>query len=1486
MATLGEKIKKLRNEKNLTQEELAEQIFVTRTAISKWEQDKGYPSIESLKMISKLFNVSMDQLLSEEELNKIQTSNDSSETLEESSKLKINLKKLFRKRIWIPTTSVLGFFTLVLTIGTPIAEQYRNTLNTEIFNLESTRIERDETADADLEYYKSHYVKKDENGNPLYVTDASGYKHQVYDDEALFNQDQIKAKQVQREGTTILWNNKNAFPLSESQKLSLFSQSSCNIVLSGSGSGWAMNKYTDSQPINDFKQALEQVGYSVNSTLWNFYKSGDGKSYRRSDTFKINEVPWNKYTSEVKNSFSEYGDAAIIVLSRRAGEWYPSNTTPDATNNTGDSKLVGADTVNGDYFDLSQEEIDMIDNVIDAKKKGTFKKVIVLINTANSINFRYLNTKKNDIDSCIWIGQPGTEGINEIANIIKGTSIPSGHLSDTFLMDCQSAPAAQNAIYQKYNNVSGQPWKSDTRNTELFQSTYLIYQENIYVGYKYYETRYEDAVLNQGNASSNVGIRNSKNQWKYNEEVAYPFGFGESYTTFAYENFTCTENKDGDYNGSVDVKNTGTSKGQDAVQFYLQRPYTDYDKTNGIENAAVNLVGFVKTDTINPGQTKRVETIIEGDKFATYDDMNKKTYILEKGNYYVTASSDSHNAINNILAKKGKTPQNTNNVMDEEGNANLVAEFNIQKDDFTKYSKTKTNNSITNRFDDVNWNTYSNKDEVEITYLSRKDWQSTYPKQKYNLSVNAAMLKDLGWDEILEANPEDKMPKYGQKNGLNLADLIGKDFNDPMWDILLDQLTLDEQIYFLSSAYWGTPNISSINKPYEKTGDGPLGLRKKYLNWDHYVMNFPIAPLLSATYNKVLMQEVGTLKGEDMLHCGFTGMYGPGGNIHRSAYGGRNYEYYSEDGYLSGQCLKYESLGISSTGCYVNVKHFALNDQETNRHGVGIWSREQGIREIYLEAFEPAVTEGKCLGLMSSFTRFGTKWSGAHRGLLTDVLRGEWDYKGYVISDCSWRKYMGVADGVMAGNDNILYENPDRTQYYQAKENATLAQAIRLSTKRVLYVAVNSNAMNGLDSNAKIVNVIGWWEYTLWTLDVVFVLLTILSTVMLIISIKKPSWSQYEPILTEKDKKKLKKRRKILAISIPTSLILVVATTLCIVLIPPRENNVTSSGSLPPLTDLTEPVDSKYLTNTLKIEAEHLIPINSKPSYKITNKTADSLKDMNPETYGTTPPSGDNMIDHINNVEAYEIDVFSPAATDKAEIYFSLAGSDIKQKNKVSAAIDSIIVNGIEQNASEIDSSSVCTTLTKWYAADSARGARLNLVAGYNKIRINPNIGCSLNFDYIEIKSDQKLTRYDVLEAENNFAMKEGVDTSANPPISGVSGWGKRTSGSASGGAFAQQGQFLKFNFIYNANTARSGKLYVSCILGKDSSVTGNLNTYFTSLKINGVEQNLVGIVVKGSSWYNGYPIYVSTFNLKEGNNIIDISTGTANFSLDYISII
>ena len=967
--------------------------------------------------------------------------------------------KMFLKRsFWAMLTVYIALWLVISLVAGVILEDFKNVINSSL-GLTGYRTEIIDTGvEEDLEYFKSKYVQYNEDGSIKYVTEENGYTHQVYDDKALREAAIEKAYQVQREGTTILWNSDtNGLPLADGNKVSLFSHSSVDWVYSGFGSG--RSNTTGSK---NMKDALKNAGLSVNETLWNFYKTGAGKDYVRDGRYAINEVPWSKYTDAVKNSFGSYGDAAIIVLSRQTGE----------QSSSGDAALTGADTPSGSYYDLSTQELDMISNVIAAKKEGTFKKVIVLLNTATDIWFAPLLDFKDDIDCCLWVSQTGQMGLDEVGNILAGKSIPTGHLPDTFLMNSNSNPAVVNftpLIYTNANTIG-------IANAQ-WQSVYTIYMEGIYLGYKYFETRYEDAVMGKGNASSTAGAVNSSGNWKYSEEVAFPFGYGASYTSFAYSDYKVAQNEDGDYVVTLTVTNTGAVKGADAVQIYVQKPYTDYDVEWGIEQAAVNLAGYAKTPELEPGKSVQVTVTVRDDAFKTYDANNKKTYIREKGDYYIVAGQDAHDAINNILAAKGYTPENTNGVMDDKGNANLVNVVTFNSDDYETYSVSEqTGKPITNQFDNADWNKYALKTEGTVTYLSRNDWQATYPTQ-LKLSLSKEMLEDLSWNKDVAVNPGDKMPQYGQSRVFSLIDLKGLDYNHSSWDALLDQMTLEEQINLLAFCYHGTKAVISINKPAEATHDGPLGIRQKYkTNSSAYTMSYPNTVLLAASFNDQLAYEVGYLMGEDMLHVGVTGIYAPGANIHRSTYSGRNYEYYSEDGFLSGIMAKWQVIGIQETGCYVNMKHFALNDSESNRHGVGTWANEQSIREIYLAAFEYAVTEGDCTGIMSAFNRLGTLWCGAHKGLTTEVLRNEWGFEGFVISDCAWRDYMGVVDGVMAGCDCILYEQTNPAAYYEAENNPTIALGIRESVHRILYVIANGNAMNGFSSNTRIYEVKEWWQ--------------------------------------------------------------------------------------------------------------------------------------------------------------------------------------------------------------------------------------------------------------------------------------------------------------------------------------------------------------------------------------------------------------------------
>lgn len=1062
-----------------------------------------------------------------------------------------------KKSFYVMITTYLSIWFVISLVAGGILDSYKNTIN-EALKLEGYRTETIKEENEDTEYFKSSYVKKDEDGKPLTVTESNGYTHEVYDDEALNKKNIEKARQVQREGTTILWNSKtNGLPLNKDDKVSLFSHSSVDFAYSGAGSGYAYVKGAA-----DLKNGLTSAGLQVNTKLWDFYSkgAGSGEEYTRELKNKVNEVPWSKYGDAEKTSFATYNDAAIITISRKLGEGSVAN------GGAYDANHQSADTLSGDYFDFSAQEIKMIQEVINYKKNNVFKKVIVLLNTPTGLWLEPLMQFKDDIDSCVWVGQGGFEACNEIGNILAGNSIPSGHLVDTFVYNTRSCPAYVNAFSSIYENVD----KYNFKNIE-YQGGYIIYAENIYVGYKYYETRYEDAVLNRYNATSSKGVVSGSGNWKYSDEVAFPFGYGESYTEFEYNNYQVNKNSDGNYEVTLEVKNVGNNKGADAVQIYVQKPYTDYDIEYNLEQSAVNLAGYAKTRELDPNESEVVKIIVDDDAFKTYDDENKKTFIREKGTYYIAAGHNAHNALNNILNEKGYTPSNTNNVMDEVGDKSLVKAFSFDKDDFNTFSVSdSTNKEITNQFEQADWNKYANKSNGEVTYLSRSDWDKTYPTEVLKLSLNDKFAADLAYNKKVAANPNDKMPLYNQPHQFNLIDMRKLDYDNQAWDTLLNQLTLDEQIQLLANSYHGTPAILSIAKHKELTNDGPMGIRYKYENSSLRTMSFPSNVLLAASYNDVLAREIGELLGEDMLHSGLSGIYAPSANLHRTTYGGRSYEYYSEDGFISGIMAKEQVIGIQSKGCYVNMKHLALNDQESGRYGVATWANEQSIRETYLPAFEPAVEEGNATGIMSAFNRLGAIWSGAHSGLCNVVLREEWGFEGFVISDCAWRFYMGPVDGLMGGTDCILDENIDETPYQDAKNNPTIALKIREATHRVLYVIVNSNAMNGISSNTRIYEVKVWWQHLVTGVQIGFGVLLGISIVALVLSIIYNK--QINEYLRAKRIKKLTKKNenasnpeyvrkhkiKIIAISIP--IVGIVAATIG-TLTPLLINNCPSSSS-------------------------------------------------------------------------------------------------------------------------------------------------------------------------------------------------------------------------------------------------------------------------------------------------------------------------------------
>ena len=846
--------------------------------------------------------------------------------------------------------------------------------------------------------------------------------------------------QVEAEGAALLMNN-GALPLAAGSKVSTLSTSSVSMVYGGTGSG-----NVDASKADSLKVALEKSGFEVNPTLWDFYVSGEGSAYSRDagagetaalmGSFNIGEAPWSVYTEDVKNSISEYGDAVIITLSRIGGE--------------------GADAKE-DYLQLDQNEKDMMAAAAQMKADGKVKSIIVLINTSNALQVDFLKNNEYSVDACLWIGGVGANGTNAVTDILAGKVNPSGSLVDTYCYDNFSSPAMKNFIPVTYGGYDGQ-------NIPDYAETYLIYQEGIYVGYKYYETRYEDYVMGTGNAG----------EYAYSDDVAFPFGHGLSYTTFDYSDMAVIYNVETDqFEVTVTVTNTGSLAGKETVQVYAQSPYTDYDKENKVEKAAAQLIGFGKTDILEPGAAETITVYVDKRDLASYDTYGAKTYILDAGDYYLTVATDAHNAVNNTLAAKGYTVENTEGRMDYDGNAALTYKYVQAEFDSTTYATSANGTPITNQLSLADPNLYEGTEGQSVTWLSRNDWTGTYPSdEQIVLQLTEQLIADLQQMRYDPADYEsEEMPTLGAENGLKLVDMIGLDYDDPKWEQLLDQLSFDEMVSLIGDSFhWRMP-AESVQAPGSRDENGPQGLTVTLFGSTLGVDTtaFTSEDVMAATFNTELMYQIGNIIGNDCLAADVSCLYGPGANMHRMPYGGRNFEYYSEDGFLSGEICAAEVKGIQQKGVDVVIKHFALNDSEQDRIGLGVWVNEQAAREIYLKAYQAAFEEGGANGVMTAYTRWGAVWSGGVKGLMTNILRQEWGNNGMSITDNVITPMVTGADGVLAGTttydamlNNINAELPGY------ENDAVIVNAMREACHHNLYALANSSAMNGIGPNTTI----------------------------------------------------------------------------------------------------------------------------------------------------------------------------------------------------------------------------------------------------------------------------------------------------------------------------------------------------------------------------------------------------------------------------------
>lgn len=905
-------------------------------------------------------------------------------------------------------------------------------------------------------------------GGPRRIT-AGGDEMVVYSSdfsskrEVLQNANAVNEK-INEEGIILLKNENNALPLAKTSKISVFGKNSVNLVYGGSGSGGGNN--TGAKTIYD---SLPQAGFSYNPTLKAFYednsKSGDGRTKdpeienSGNVVLETGETPQSRYTDAVKSSYKDYNDAALIIISRIGGEGFDLPRT-----------MAGASGARNDsdhYLQLDANETELISAV--CADENAFERIVVIINCSTSMELGFLDDQSHyaynsKIEACLWIGGPGNSGIMALGRVLSGEINPSGRTVDTFARDFKSDPTWNNFG----NNLSenGDQYCIDKKNKISY---FVDYEEGIYIGYRYYETR--------GYTEQQV---NAASTW-YKQNVVFPFGYGKSYTAFDWQLSASSINSGGTLNPNenielkIKVSNVGDVAGKDVIQVYVTPPYTPHS----IEKPYVILCGFAKTRLLDGKKSSNepdyevLDIEIDPYSFASYDNNNLFTknggYVLERGEYILSIRHDSHDEVDSI-------------------SLNLPETFIYENDPHT-------NAVVKNRFEDA--------DDQLSSLLSRNDWHGTWPQKRSDAERETteeflASLKDYSHN-----NPEifEEMPKQGivyepseaelageeESKQVTLRKIIGKDYADNMWNGLLNQITVNEMINLFNNGAFQTIAINSIGKPKTTDADGPVGFTNFLRDPTVYdTCAYASECVVAATWNIELAFAMGESVGNEGIignekvdGAPYSGWYAPGINLHRSPFGGRNFEYYSEDGFLSGILASGLIQGAKSKGVYTQVKHFALNEQETHRalQGLVTWADEQSIRENYLKPFELAVKLGRTNGMMSSFNRIGSRWTGGDYRLLTDVLRGEWGFEGMVICDFNTNSYMDAKQMAYAGGDLNLASTANR-HWTPDTNSISDVSILRQCTKNILFVVANSNAMNG--------DVIGY-ALPVWTIVLIII---------------------------------------------------------------------------------------------------------------------------------------------------------------------------------------------------------------------------------------------------------------------------------------------------------------------------------------------------------------------------------------------------------------
>ena len=937
-------------------------------------------------------------------------------------------------------------------------------------------------------------------------------------------------ERMNEEGSVLLKNN-GALPLSEDEitKVSLLGFSSYYPVQGGDfGSSLAENEGTDADTVY-MVEAFTEKGYGLNETVKSMYES-------MKESFKSESIlPWGVTTyyrttapsttgyftslepsqeeldsSEAnwKESLNDY-NVMIVTIARGAGE--NCNYMPGTDGVNPEQNLNQTDPLG-----LSDTERELIDAAVAAKTENNGK-VIVLLNNSSAMEIDEIKNNEG-VDAILQVGLPGGYGFYGVADILSGDTNPSGHLTDTYAVSNSNSPAAQN-----YGNFA---W-TNADDSYYINST-LVEAEGIYTGYRYYETRYADYVLGQGNANDSVGSSNS-GEWEYSKEVSYPFGYGLSYTTFSQNlDSVDVDLESKTITAKVKVTNTGDVPGKDAVQLYVSLPYTDYDKANGVEKAAIQLLDYEKTDIIQPGESVVITIEADAQDMASWDSScdnavgTKGNYILDDGDYYFTVGNGSHEAVNNVLAYQGKEDE-----IKEDSNKENVKVWSLENFDSTTFAYSNNGTAVENQLQDADLNYYMPN---TVTYLSRNDWKGTWPKTYKDLTATDEMLEVLRNDlvEITEQGNTSSVV-FGAENGLTLADLEGVDIEDPLWGELIDQITLEEAMLRTGFGGTSTKSIKSIVSPEVIQNDGPNGINSytlgQYANKDKNSgdpcavdeddknLNYKFGTMatetvIAQTFSKELAAEYGRVTGEYSLWSNLTLLWGAGTNIHRVPYNARNHEYYSEDPILSAYQGAAYVDGGKEYGCIIAPKHFALNDTEVNRSGIATFVTEQKAREIELRATQAIIEDAEALGVMTTFNRIGCTAGNAHYGLLVNILRNEWGFKGLMSEDfIQDANYSVLKEAVHSGVTMTCNTGEDKMEALSAKwsywtiENVSKDASMMQDLKNVMlwqnYAIANSNAMDGINETTEIVSVRTWYDNAITATQIIFAVMTIGSIFML-----------------------------------------------------------------------------------------------------------------------------------------------------------------------------------------------------------------------------------------------------------------------------------------------------------------------------------------------------------------------------------------------------